>query len=119
MINKMVHSRLETMMTFGELRHTARLQPEGGLPFLGCPSAAVLLILGAAELTLPLRLLAAVRAHADHTLLPHQKLASVPVAHHNHLVGKEAISLICDLYLWGNTIMSVCVVVVSIAVLMT
>lgn len=72
--------------TFRHLRHTAGLQPEGGLPFLGSPSAAVLLVLGAAELALPLRLLAAVRAQADHTLLPHQKLAPVPIAHHNHLL---------------------------------
>ena len=73
------------MLTFRDLRHTARLHSEGGLPFLGCPSAAVLLILGAAELALPLRLLATVGAHADHTLLPHQKLASVPIAGHNDL----------------------------------
>lgn len=73
------------MITFRDLRNTARLHSEGGLPLLGCPSAAVLLILGAAELTIPLRLLAAVRAHADHTLLSHQKLASVPIANHNNL----------------------------------
>lgn len=73
------------MITFRDLGNTARLHSEGGLPLLGCPSAAVLLILGAAELALPLRLLAAVRAHADHTLLPHQKLASVAVAYHNNL----------------------------------
>ena len=72
-------------MTFRHLRHTARLYSEGGLPLLGCPSAAVLLILRAAELALPLWLLATVGAHADHTLLPHQKLATVPIADHNDL----------------------------------
>ena len=90
-----MHRRFEMMMTFRELRHTARLHSEGGLPLLGRASAAVLLILGAAELALPLRLLAAVRAHADHTLLPHQKLAPVSVADHNDLNKNQAIASIC------------------------
>ena len=90
------------MITFRDLRHTARLDPEGGLPLLGCPSTAVLLILGAAELALPLWLLAAVRAHADHTLLPHQELASVPIADHNHLQEKKLFVILC---LWTTILL--------------
>lgn len=89
------------MVTFRNLRNTARLYSERGLPLLGCPSATVLLILSAAELTIPLRLLAAVRAHADHTLLPHQEMASEAVAYHNNL--KKTIKRVQD-HSWLGTV---------------
>ena len=76
--------------TFWDFRDTAGLNPEGGLPLLGCSSSTVLLVLGAAELTLCLRLLAAVSAHADDALKAQQEDATVAVAHHNDLHSRHA-----------------------------
>ncbi|KAA6426581.1 MAG: hypothetical protein FRX49_03691 [Trebouxia sp. A1-2] len=72
------------------LGHTAWLDSEGGLPLLGGSSSTVLFILGAAELTLCFRLLAAVGAHADDALEAQQEDATVAVAHHNDLHSKHA-----------------------------
>lgn len=72
-------------LTFRHLWNTAWFYSEGCLPLFGCTSAAMLLILSAAELALNVWLLTAVTAHADHPLLPHQELATKPIAHHNDL----------------------------------
>ncbi len=84
--------------TFWDFRDTAGLNPEGGLPLLGCSSSTVLLVLGAAELTLCLRLLAAVSAHADDALKAQQEDATVAVAHHNDLHSKTRSALCCWQY---------------------
>ena len=92
------HNRLATVsdctvkqqwkVTFWHFRHTAWLNPERGLPLLGCTSAAVLLILGAAELPFCFGLLTAVSAHADDPLQAQQEDAAVAIAHHNDLQSK-------------------------------
>ncbi len=81
--------------TFRDFRHTAGLNPEGGFPLLGCSSSTVLLVLGAAELTLCFWLLAAVSAHADDALKAQQEDATVTVAHHNDLHSKTCLALCC------------------------
>ena len=80
-------------LTFRHLCNTAWFYSEGCLPLFGGASATVLLVLSAAELTLSLWLLTAITAHADHPLLPHQKLASKPVAHYNDLHTRCTYSL--------------------------
>ena len=78
-------------LTFRDLRHRARLYSEGGLPFLGSPSPAVLLILGAAEFPVCLRLLFTVVTEADHPLQTQQKDAAVAIAHDNNLQSNPVV----------------------------